>query len=230
VSNDIAYRRPLVRLALFLVCAILILVALNTLYAFTNTLNRLNVVELERDQWQRPVDVLRALDLHQGNSVVDLGSGAGYFALKLSPAVGSRGQVLAVDLRKLSLFFLWTRTLLRGQHNVHVIVGEDDDPRLPADTVDAVLICNTYHEFSNPELILKRVFQSLRPGGRLVVVDRSARANVVKHTHDVPLTVVEDQLRNQGFEILSHDDSFIDRPGDDLWWLAISRKPRGASK
>jgi cyclopropane fatty-acyl-phospholipid synthase-like methyltransferase len=124
VSNDIAHRRPLLRLALFLVCAILILLAFNTLYAFTSTLNRLDTVELERDQWQRPLDIIRALNLQPGSTVVDLGSGAGYFALKLSPAVGERGQVLAVDLRRLSLVFLWTRALLGGQRNIHVIVAE----------------------------------------------------------------------------------------------------------
>ena len=225
MPDEIAHRRPLFRLALFLACAILILLALNTLYAFTNTLTRLDVVESQRDQWQRPLDVLRALDLRPGNTVVDLGSGAGYFALKLSPAVDSRGQVLAVDLRKLSLFFLWTRALLRGQHNVHVIVGEEDDSRLATDSVDAVLICNTYHEFNNPELILNRVFQALRPGGRLVVVDRAARATAAQHTHEVPFTVVEGELRNKGFEIVSQDDSFIDRPGEDLWWLVVGRKP-----
>jgi predicted methyltransferase len=206
------------------VCAILILLALNTLYAFTNTLNRLEVVESERDRWQRPLDVLQALDLRPGGTVVDLGSGAGYFALKLSPAVGVRGQVLAVDLRKLSLFFLWTRALQKGQHNVQVIVGEEDDPRLPAGTVDAVLICNTYHEFSNPELMLHRVFQSLRSGGRLVIVDRAARAIEAQHTHEVPLPVVEGQLRKQGFEIVHRDDSFINRPGDDVWWLLTALK------
>ena len=223
--NDKPHRRPLFRLALFLVCAILIFLAFNTLYSFTNTLNRLDVVESERDQWQRPSDVLRALNLREGNTVVDLGSGAGYFALKLSPAVGKRGQVLAVDLRRLSLFFLWTRALLRGQHNVHVIVGEEDNPRLPTGTVDAVLICNTYHEFSNPELMLNHVFRSLRPGGRLVVVDRAPRATEDEHTHEVPSTVVEGELRQKGFEIVSQDDHFIDRPGDDLWWLVIGRKP-----
>jgi predicted methyltransferase len=225
VPNDVAHRRPLFRLALFLVCAILILLTLNTLYAFTNTLNRLDVVESERDRWQRPWDVVRALDLRPGNTVVDLGSGAGYFALKLSPAVGKQGQVLAVDLRKLSLFFLWTRVRLQGQHNVQVIVGEEDDPRLPAGTVDAVLICNTYHEFSHPGLILNRAFQSLRPGGRLVVVDRAPRATEGQHAHEVPVAVVEGELKNQGFKIVSQDDSFIDRPGDDLWWLVIGRKP-----
>lgn len=191
MSTDAAHRRPIFRLALFLVCAILILLALNTLYAFASTLNRLDEVESARDQWQRPLDVLRALDLRPGNTVVDLGSGSGYFALKLSPTVGERGQVLAVDLRRLSLFFLWTRALLRGRHNVQLIAGEEDNPRLPTRAVDAVLICNTYHEFGDPELILNRVFRSLRPGGRLVVVDRTARPTEAQHTHEVPLRVVD---------------------------------------
>ena len=149
MSNDKSNRRPLFRIVLFLICAVLIFLALNTLYSFTSTLHQLDAIESERDQSQRPLDVVRTLDLREGNTVVDLGSGAGYFALKLSPAVGKTGQVLAVDLRKLSLFFLWTRALLRSEHNLQVIVGAEDNPRLPTGSVDAVLICNTYHEFSN---------------------------------------------------------------------------------
>ena len=225
MSNDKFNRKPFFRLALFLAAAISILLGLNTLYSFTNTLHRLDAIEAERDQWQRPLDVLHALDLQEGNTVVDLGSGAGYFALKLSPEVGKRGQILAVDLRKLSLFFLWTRALLSGHHNVHVMIGEGDDPGLPIGSVDAVLISNTYHEFSNAEAILDRVRQSLRPGGRLVVVDRGPRATDLDHPHEVPLMVVEGQLRQHGFEIISQDEHFIDRPGDDLWWLIIGRKP-----
>jgi len=229
VPNDKSHRLPLFRLALFLICAILIFLAFNTLYSFTNTLNRLDAVEAERDHWQRPLDVVGGLDLREGNTVVDLGSGAGYFALKLAPAVGERGQVLAVDLRRLSLFFLRTRALLRGEHNIHVIVGEKDDPRLPSGTVDAVLICNTYHEFSDPELMLNHVFRSLRPGGRLVVVDRAPRTTEAAYSHEMPLTVVEGQLRQKGFKIASQDDHFIDRhinlQGDELWWLVIGRKP-----
>ena len=130
-----------------------------------------------------------------------------------------------MDLRRLSLFFLWTRALLRGQHNVHAIVGEERNPRLPTGTVDAVLICNTYHEFSDPVQVIQRVYQSLRPGGNIVVVDRSPRATEADHTHEVPLTLVEVELRQNGFEIVGQDDHFIDRPGDDSWWLLVGRKP-----
>jgi len=229
MSNDPSNRRPVFRIVLFLVCAILVFLALNTLYSFTNTLHQLDVIELDRDQWQRPSDVLRALDLREGNTVVDLGAGSGYFALKLSPAVGKGGRVLAVDLRKLSLFFLWTRALLGGRRNVHVMIGEEDNPRLPTGSVDAVLICNTYHEFSHPEVILKDVYQSLHGGGRLVVVDRTPRPTETDNSHEVPRSVVEGNLRETGFEIVSQDDHFIDRPvngqGNDLWWLLIARKP-----
>lgn len=213
------------RVALFLGCAVLILLGFGTLYSFIDTLRQLDVIEEERDQWQRPSDVLRALDLREGNTVADLGSGSGYFTLKLAPVVGKQGQVLAVDLRKLSLFFLWTRAMLRGQHAVHVILGDEDDPRLPAGGVDAVLICNTYHEFSHPEVILKHVHQSLQAEGRLVVVDRAPQPTEAEHGHEVQLSIVEDELRHTGFEIVSHDDRFIDRRNDDVWWLVIARKP-----
>jgi predicted methyltransferase len=213
------------RLAIFLVSAIFIFVTMYVLYSGISTLQRLEVVESARDQWQRPLDVLRALDLREGDTVVDLGSGAGYFALKLSAAVGMRGQVLAVDVRKLSLFFLWMRVRLRSRHNVQIVAGEPDDPRLPTGTVDAVLICNAYHEFSDPELMLNRIFQALRPGGKLVVVDRAPLASAAKPTHEVPLIVVDGELRRDGFEIVNQDNHFITRPGDDLWWLVTGRKP-----
>src|SRR5216684_3318670 len=80
-----------VGIALFLVCVVLIVLFLSTVYQGIQTLARLNVVERERDQWQRPSEVIQALNLREGGGVVDLGSGAGYFALKLSSAVGKNG-------------------------------------------------------------------------------------------------------------------------------------------
>ena len=73
--------------------------------------------------------------------------------------------------------------------------------------------------------MLDRVRQSLRPGGRLFVVDRGPRATDADHPHEVPLTIVAGRLRRSGFEIVSQDEHFIDRPGDDLWWLVAGRKP-----
>jgi ubiquinone/menaquinone biosynthesis C-methylase UbiE len=183
----------------------------------------LDVVESERDQWQRPAEVLQALDLRPGNVVVDLGSGAGYFALKLSPIVGTEGQVLAVDIRKLSLSFLWIRALLSQKRNIRVVLSDEDDPRLPPGAVDAVLIANTFHELRDPKVMLGHVSRSLRPGGRLVIIDRGPRQRGA-HAHEMDRAFVETEVQQAGFEIVNSQDHFIDRSGDDPWWLTVARK------
>jgi len=206
------------RLVLFLLSAVAIFAAAYILYATLNTLQRLDVVEAERDTWQRPDEVIRAMNVHAGNVVVDLGSGAGYFTLKLSRAVGERGQVLAVDIRKLSLSFLWIRSAFRAPHNIRIIVGDQDNAHLPG-SVDAILIANTYHEFENPGIMLRQCFRSLHPGGRLVIVDR---APVAGH-HEVAVDVVEQELGRRGFEVMEKQDHFIERPDGDVWWLISAR-------
>jgi predicted methyltransferase len=195
------------------------------------TLSTLTTVERERDTWQRPDDILRHLDLRPGKSVVDLGSGAGYFALKIAPRVAPKGRVLAVDLRRQSLAFLWLRATLDGLWNLHVIRSQVDDPVLPSDPIDAVLIANTYHELIAPEPILKRLFGLMRSGGRLVVVDRGPRAGddsreAVAQHHEITATVAERDIVRQGFQTVARDDRFIDRPTDeDIWWLIVFSKP-----
>ena len=211
------------RLVLFLLSAIVVFATMYVLYSAIDTLRQLDVVESERDQWQRPADILQALNLRPGNVVVDLGSGAGYFALKLSPTVGKEGQVLAVDIRKLSLSFLWIRALLSRKRNIRVVLSDEDNPRLPSGAVDAVLIANTFHELRNPKMMLDHVSRSLRPGGRLVIVDRGPRQNG-SNVHEVDRRLVEAELQQTGFEIVNSQDHFINQPGDDLWWLTVARK------
>jgi predicted methyltransferase len=228
-TNRLTYR---IKLALFFLCAIATLLIVNTAYRGINTLTVLNEVEAERDQWQRPSDVIQALDLRPGNTVVDLGCGSGYFTLKLSAPVGKSGKVLAEDIRRLPLVFLWIRTVLKNERNVAVQHGDPTDPRLPTQDVNAVLIANTYHEFTDSQAILAHVFQSLVPGGRLVVVDRAPQAEAVESTetamehHEVSSDQVEGELRKAGFEIVSRNDKFIENdPYNENWWLMTSRKP-----
>jgi ubiquinone/menaquinone biosynthesis C-methylase UbiE len=184
------------------------------------TLQRLKVVEAERDVWQRPTDVIRALNLKTGNTVIDFGAGAGYFALKLSDAVGPSGQVFAVDLRRLSLLFLSIRALLNGKHNLQTIVGSVDDPHLQAGIADAVLIANTYHELTAPEKILAHLARTLRPGGRLVIVDRMGASE-----HHAFPAKTEAEVRKAGFSVISRNDEFIHADEDESWWLLIADGP-----
>jgi SAM-dependent methyltransferase len=217
LKRIIAALRPgLVLLAVFVVIGFALIA-----YQGVRTLQTLTAVEAARDQWQRPTDVIGALNLKDGSVVVDFGAGAGYFALKLSDAIGARGQVIAVDLRRFSLFFLRVRAFLRRKPNIRIIVGDPDDPHLAAAAVDSILIANTYHELTKPQSILRHLSRALRPGGRLVIVDH---AEGIEQHHVLP-GVTESDLRHEGFEIVIREDKFIQRPGDDLWWLIVAAKP-----
>jgi predicted methyltransferase len=224
--KDLSYR---LKLVVFFVGAIAVLFALNTAYSALNTISRLNVVEAERDRWQRPSEVVQALDLRPGNVVVDLGCGAGYFALKLSGPIGDRGRVVAEDVRRLPLVFLWLRTVSRRESNVTLVHGALNDPRLPA-RVNSVLISNTYHEFADSHSILVRVYESLVQTGRLVIVDRTPRpahgVNVEAGDHEISAGQVERELRDSNFEIVARQDHFIESdPDHESWWLIVARKP-----
>jgi predicted methyltransferase len=230
MPKDKLQRMYRVRVVVFLLCVILFVSFLSTTYQAIQTLGRLDEVERERDQWQRPAEILQALHLKQGSVVVDLGCGAGYFALKLSPLVGIQGRVLAVDIRRVSLLFLWIRAALRREHNITVIHSEPDDPHL-RETADAVLIANTYHELTHPKRILGCVFKSLRRGGRLAVVDRGPESahgearDVEMQHHELPLDLAKQEIQQSGFEIMAQEHAFIHRPGDEPWWLIVAQKP-----
>jgi ubiquinone/menaquinone biosynthesis C-methylase UbiE len=216
-----------VKLLAFLLCALVVFFIFNVGYSALNTISRLNAVEAARDQWQRPFDVVRALDLRPGNVVADLGCGSGYFTLRLSSPVGPSGRVIAEDIRRLPLVFLWSRTILK--RNVTIIRGEPDDPHLPV-RVDAVLIANTYHEFADAQSILAHVSQSLIARARLVVVDRAPKPDGVGAkelaVHEVSAERVESELLQAHFEIVSREDHFIEKdPDNETWWLIVARKP-----
>jgi ubiquinone/menaquinone biosynthesis C-methylase UbiE len=223
---DARYRA---RIFVFLLGAVLLFVGLSVVYQGVATLESLKIVEGERDGWQRPGDVIEALDLDEGSSVVDLGCGARYFTLELSRTVGDRGDIIAVNVRTLPLIFLRIRALLQRRWNITIVRGEPNDPQLPLGTVDAILIANTYHELTNRDMILAQTFRSLRSGGRLVIVDRgpeeAVEAGARSGHHEVPLAMAETHLLKHGFEIVSRVGRFIDRPPDEPWWLVVARKP-----
>jgi ubiquinone/menaquinone biosynthesis C-methylase UbiE len=192
----------------------------------------LEQVERERDQWQRPADVIQELKLNKGSVVVDLGSGVGYFALKLSRNTGKSGKVVAVDIQKFPLYVLRTRALAAGQHNIAAVLGKPDDPHLPDNSIDAVLIANTYHELDNPNVVLQHLLRSLKPGGRLVVVDHGPRSEegeqgeVEAEHHEIAPSLVESDIRKEAFEIVRREDQFTVQPeGGHIWWLIVARKP-----
>lgn len=216
------------KLLAFLLTAVAVLLVLNAAYSALNTISRLDAVEAERDQWQRPAAVLQALNLRPGNVVADLGCGSGYFTLRLSPLVGKTGRVVAEDIRREPLAFLWVRSIFNHESNVSIVRGGRNDPHLPS-RVNAVLISNTYHEFTDAHAILVHVYQSLVPSGRLIVLDRAPRsasdAALESIEHEISVDQVEQELRQANFEIVNRLERFVESdPGGERWWMLVARK------
>jgi predicted methyltransferase len=235
-------RRPYrLRIFVFLVVALFALVVLDAASQTIRTFERLNIVDRSRDHWQRPGDIMTPLNLREGSVVADIGCGTGYFALKLAPLVGKKGSVLAIDILKEPLAYLWVRARLRNLPQLHVMQSVPDDPGLPLQKMDAVLIANTYHEFTDSEAMAQHLFDALRPGGRLVVVDRGpvpgadgASAERAREHHERSPQAVEQELLADGFELVNRQDGFIlssplerpdDRPELHPWWLLVVRRP-----
>jgi len=125
----------------------------------------------DREEWQKPAQVLQALALKPGHVACDVGSGPGYFALRLARAVGEGGLVYAVDVEPRILGVLRDRIEKNGARNVVPVLSLPGDPLLPRAACDLILIVDTFHHFPDPVAYLRRLTGSLREGGQLVNVD-----------------------------------------------------------
>jgi predicted methyltransferase len=128
-----------------------------------------------RDAWQKPDQVVAALGLKKGETACDIGSGPGYFTLRLARAVGPSGFVYAIDVEARMLQALRERLERAHVRNVAPVLAVSDDPLLPHGACDVVLVVNTYHQFPGRAGYLKRLRQSLKPQGRVVNIDYHRR-------------------------------------------------------
>lgn len=124
-----------------------------------------------RDETQKPRELVEAMGLKAGQSVADVGTGVGYMLPYLSKAVGPAGHVTAEDIQQDFLDQARLRVRSSGLTNVTFVLGTDRDPKLPADTFNAVLALDTYHHFDYPESMLAAIRDSLFSGGRFYIVD-----------------------------------------------------------
>jgi ubiquinone/menaquinone biosynthesis C-methylase UbiE len=130
-----------------------------------------SLADPHREVTQKPRDIVDALALKPGNVVADVGTGVGFMLPFLSHAVGAKGQVIAEDISTDFLDKAQARGQVLGLANAKFVLGTEQDPKLPADTLEAVLVLDAYHHFDYPEAMLGHIRDSLLSDGRLVIVD-----------------------------------------------------------
>jgi precorrin-6B methylase 2 len=125
----------------------------------------------EREAEERTDLLMPALKLKPGMAVADIGAGTGYFSWRLAKEVGAKGKVYAVDIQQEMLDLLQRNMKQRGVANVISALGTVTDPKLPANSLDLVLMVDVYHEFDHPYEMLSGIWKALKPGGRVVFVE-----------------------------------------------------------
>jgi ubiquinone/menaquinone biosynthesis C-methylase UbiE len=185
--------------------------------------------EQTRETWQRVSDLFTAMGVRAGAIVADVGAGDGFLTVRLSSAVGERGKVYAVDTDEKMTDGLHRRLADARITNVDVVIGASDDPHLPADTLDSVIILNAYHEMPEGPVVLRHILHALKPGGRLVLCEpvpstqgQSRAAQMQNHVLG-PEIVLQD-LRTAGFEVVDSQDAFATNFGGTHFGLVVAKR------
>ncbi|OGA28673.1 MAG: hypothetical protein A3I01_07705 [Betaproteobacteria bacterium RIFCSPLOWO2_02_FULL_65_24] len=159
-----------------------------------------------RDEWQKPVQVIRALRLKPTSRVADIGSGTGYFAIRIARMV-PQGRVFGVDTEPAMVKFLAERGKREGLANLTSIEGAPEDPKLPG-AVDVMLMVDVYHHIGDRVGYLRAVRRYLEPRGRLAIIDHvDTPGSVLKDERTAPRRI-KAELKRAGYE-LAAEHSFL---------------------
>ena len=155
-----------------------------------------------RDAWQKPDDVIRALAPAPGALVADIGSGTGYFAVRLARAV-PQGHVYGADVEPDMVRYLTERARREGLANLTAVQAAPEAPRLPR-PVDLILMVNTYHHVAERVAYFGRLREALRPGGRVAVIDflPDAPAGPPRQAR-IPAAAVKEELGRAGYGLVT---------------------------
>ena len=169
----------------------------------------------ERDAEEEPDKALDALGTLTGMTVADVGAGSGYFTVRLAARVGAKGRVYANDLQPEMLKMLAARLARENVRNVTLVQGAVDDPKLAPSSLDLVLMVDVYHEFSEPQTMLRRLRDALKPGGRLVLLEYRAEDPRVPIRPEHKMTVAQAKLEveSEGYTLTTVNE--------DLPWQHI---------
>jgi ubiquinone/menaquinone biosynthesis C-methylase UbiE len=166
----------------------------------------------EREDEENPDLALRLLRIRRGSTVADIGAGSGYFTIRLAKIVGAMGKVYASDIQAGMLTLLQQNAARAKVDNVIPVLGANDDPKLPAGSIDLAIMVDVYHEFSEPRRMLQHIREALKPDGRLVLLEYRAE------DPDVPILREHKMSKAQVKQEVEHEGFKQSRVYDDLPW------------
>ena len=153
----------------------------------------------ERLQISRVMDIL---SIRYGKSVADIGAGSGWFTVRAAKRVGAGGAVYAVDINPEAVRYISDRAGKEKLANVKAILSKPDDPLLPKDSVDAVLLLKTYHEVAHPVELLRNLRGALRAGAKVGIIDRNGNGE----DHGIGSDVVIREAKEAGYRLMEKYD------------------------
>lgn len=150
-------------------------------------------------QIQRVMDILK---IQKGKAVADIGAGSGWFTVRAARRVGPGGAVYAIDINPEAITHIDARAKKESLSNIKTILSKPDDPMLPANSVDAVLLLKTYHEVAQPVELLRNLRAALRPEAKVGVIDRNGNGE----NHGVQSDVVIREAKEAGYDLSGNYD------------------------
>lgn len=166
----------------------------------------------ERDQKLQINRVMDVLKIKEGSAVADIGAGSGWFTVRAARRVTASGIVYAVEINRDYLKYIQARATKERLSNIYTVLGREDDPVLPPESIDAVLILKTYHEIAQPIRLLAHLRQALRPGALVGVIDRDGNGK----DHGINSRVVIEEAKEAGFALVEQHD-FVKPDGMDYF-------------
>jgi ubiquinone/menaquinone biosynthesis C-methylase UbiE len=159
------------------------------------------LVRPERVAEEAPDAALNAIGIAKGAVVADIGAGVGYFTWRLAERIGPTGKVYAVDIQPGMLDQLRHNMAEHKLANYEAVLGAADDPRLPAARIDLALLVDVYHEFSQPQKMLRQIRASLKPDGRMVLLEyrKEDPAVPIRPEHKMTVAEVKAEIEPEGF-------------------------------
>jgi len=172
----------------------------------------------DRDKKLQIDRVMDLLGITAGKNVADIGAGSGWFTVRAAQRVGPTGAVIAEDINPLAVEYIGKRVAKEDLSNVRTVLGSADDPRLPAGSVDAVLMLKVYHEIEHPVVFMKALKPALRAGAKVGIIDRKGNGA----DHGVNHDVVVKEMGQAGYKLVG-TYNFTKADGEDYFLIFQSR-------